>query len=215
MPDFSRRSSESELMDDPLRPDNEFADAYRELAIVNRRLGGIRAIEQFLPSGSGTSILDVGAGGCDLGEALSHSRVGAIVSLDMNPRGLQKASRTIPIVGDARRLPFMDNAFDVVMASLFFHHLTPADCVQVLREMWRTAKRLVIVNDLHRHRAAYVSIRILSELFSKSVMFRNDAGVSVLRAFRPNELLEVARQAGVPGRVHRCFPYRLVLVAHK
>jgi hypothetical protein len=73
----------------------------------------------------------------------------------------------------------------------------------------------VIVNDLHRNRVAHASIRILSALFSRSTMFRNDAAASVRRAFRPAELGAVAEKAGVPARVHRSFPYRLVLVATK
>jgi hypothetical protein len=80
--------------------------------------------------------------------------------------------------------------------------------------MWRMARRVVLVNDLHRHPIAYSSIRMLSA-FSKSIMFRHDAPVSVLRAFTANELLAMARRAGIPARVHRSFPYRLVLVARK
>jgi hypothetical protein len=46
-------------------------------------------------------------------------------------------------------------------------------------------------------------------------MFRHDGPVSVLRAFTARELLAIARRAGIPARVHRSFPYRLVLVANK
>jgi hypothetical protein len=81
--------------------------------------------------------------------------------------------------------------------------------------MWRVARRIVIVNDLHRNRVAHVSIRILSALFSRSTMFRNDSAVSVRRAFHPGELADVAKKAGIPARVYRSFPYRLVLVAIK
>jgi hypothetical protein len=81
--------------------------------------------------------------------------------------------------------------------------------------MWRVARRVVIVNDLHRNRVAHASIRILSALFSKSTMFRNDAAASVRRAFRPEELVAIAREANVPARVYRSFPYRLVVVAVK
>jgi ubiquinone/menaquinone biosynthesis C-methylase UbiE len=119
------------------------------------------------------------------------------------------------VVGDALALPFRDGTFDVVMASLFFHHLSDEDCVRVLAQMWRIAKRLVLVNDLHRHAVAYFSIRGLTAMFSKSPMVRHDGPVSVMRAFRPNELLSIAKRAGVPARVHRSFPYRLVLVAEK
>jgi hypothetical protein len=56
---------------------------------------------------------------------------------------------------------------------------------------------------------------ILSRLFSTSVMVRHDGPVSVLRAFRPQELRRIGRDSGVPGRVYRSFPYRLVFVGRK
>ena len=202
----------TELMDDLGRPDAEFADAYRELASVNRKLGGIRAIRRFLPSGDDLSILDVAAGGCDVGEALTEHRV---VSLDINSRGLRYARLTKPLVGDALKLPFRDSTFDVVMSSAFFHHLDWSECVSVLREMWRTTRGRVIVNDLHRHPLAYASIRLLVAAFSKSVMVKHDGPVSVLRAFKPEELARISREAGVRGGVYRSFPYRIVLVADK
>jgi len=202
-------------MDDLSRPDEEFEQAYHELEITNRRLGGIRAIERFLPKKSDLLMLDVAAGGCDVSEALLGRSAARIVVLDINPRGFRFARKSWPVAGDALELPFRDGTFDVVMASLFFHHLSNEACVRVLANMWRVSRRLVLVNDLHRHPLAYFSIRALSAAFSKSVMFQHDAGVSVLRAFRPHELLDVAKQAGVPARVHRSFPFRLVLVAEK
>jgi ubiquinone/menaquinone biosynthesis C-methylase UbiE len=119
------------------------------------------------------------------------------------------------LIGDALDLPFPDGSFDIAMASLFFHHLSNEDCVRVLAQMWRIARRRVIINDLHRHAIAYFSIRALTRLFSSSRMVRHDAPVSVRRSFRPAELLDIARRAGVPARVYRSFPYRLVLVADK
>jgi ubiquinone/menaquinone biosynthesis C-methylase UbiE len=112
-------------------------------------------------------------------------------------------------------LPFPERSFDVAMSSLFFHHLSNEHCVRVLAQMWRIARRRVIINDLHRHAVAYFSIRGLTRLFSRSPMVRHDAPVSVRRSFRPAELLAIAEQAGVPARVYRSFPYRLVLVADK
>ena len=215
LPDFSHRLDKQELMDDLSRPDEEFEQAYHELEITNRRLGGIRAIERFLPKKSDLLMLDVAAGGCDVSEALLGRSAARIVVLDINPRGFRFARKSWPVAGDALELPFREGTFDVVMASLFFHHLSNEACVRVLANMWRVSRRLVLVNDLHRHPLAYFSIRALSAAFSKSVMFQHDAGVSVLRAFRPGELLDVAKQAGVPARVHRSFPFRLVLVAEK
>src|SRR5262249_51431929 len=78
---FASRSPESEIMDDLTRPAREFDAAYRELEVINRRLGGIRAIERFLPRGDLT-MLDVGAGACDVSEALIQKRPAEIVVLD-------------------------------------------------------------------------------------------------------------------------------------
>src|SRR2546426_1116102 len=84
------RANLSEIMDDLSRPESEFDEAYRELEIINRRLGGIRAIERFLPN-SNLLMLDVAAGACDVSEALLGRRPARIVVLDVNPRGLRFA----------------------------------------------------------------------------------------------------------------------------
>jgi SAM-dependent methyltransferase len=216
MPDLSVRSNESEWMDDLSRPDEEFQEAYRELTAVNKWLGGIHAVDRFLPDKNQTiTILDVAAGGCDVGEALMKRRKCTVVSLDLNLRGLRFAVDTMPLAANAFQLPFADNSFDAVISSLFFHHLSNSECIRVLSEMWRTTRRLLIVNDLHRHRLAHLSIRVLSVLLSRSTMFRNDSAASVRRAFKPSELLDISRQAHVPGRIVRSFPFRLVLVAEK
>ena len=215
MPDFSSRAQISELMDDLSRPVEEFDQAYRELATINRKLGGIRAIERFLPEGGLKDILDVAAGGCDVGDALAIKTSSRVVSLDINAMGLRRTHHTLPVAGDATCLPFADGTFDAVICSLSFHHLTDSECVLVLREMWRTSRSWVLVNDLHRHQLAYLSIRILAGLFSQSVMVRHDGPASVRRAFQPSELQDIARRAGVPAKVHRSFPFRLVLVGRK
>jgi ubiquinone/menaquinone biosynthesis C-methylase UbiE len=212
---FESRADEAEIMDDLRQPQHEFDAAYRELEVINRWLGGVRAIKRFLPEGSNLLMLDVAAGACDVSEALLRRMPCRIAVLDLNARGLKLAKKSYPVIGDALDLPFREGTFDVVMASLFFHHLSNESCIRVLRQMWRIARRRVLVNDLHRHPVAYFSIRALTSVFSKSRMVRHDGPVSVRRAFRPLELLDIAKRAGVPARVHRSFPYRLVLVADK
>src|ERR1044071_5360730 len=98
MPDFRKRAGTPELMDDLSRPRREFDDAYRELARVNRWLGGIRAIERFLPAGN-LLILDVAAGACDVGDAVSVQGRRVVV-LDRNPEGLKRAKRSAPVTAD-------------------------------------------------------------------------------------------------------------------
>jgi ubiquinone/menaquinone biosynthesis C-methylase UbiE len=215
LPDFKHRAQLAEIMDDLTQPEEEFQAAYHELKVINEWLGGIRAIERFLPQRSNLLMLDVAAGGCDVSEALLERNPYRIIALDLNPRGLRLAQRAAPVAGDALKLPFRDATFDVVMASLFFHHLSDDDCVRVLAEMWRVCRGRVLVNDLHRHAVAYFSFDLLARLFSKSRMVRHDGPVSVRRALRPDELLGIAQRARVPARVYRSFPYRMVLVADR
>jgi ubiquinone/menaquinone biosynthesis C-methylase UbiE len=212
---FKHRAELTEIIDDLTQPEAEFQAAYHELKIINEWLGGIRAIERYLPQRSNLLMLDVAAGGCDVSEALLKRKSCRIVALDLNLRGLRLAQRAVPIAGDALKLPFADATFDVVMTSLFFHHLSNDDCVRVLGEMWRVCRGRVLVNDLHRHAVAYFSFDLLARLFSKSRMVRHDGPVSVRRALRPDELLAIAQRAGVPARVYRSFPYRMVLVADR
>lgn len=202
-------------MDDWTQPESEFVQAYRELAMINRYLGSIRAVRRFLPSLDGGLLLDVAAGACDVGDALARTGKWRVIGLDRNRCGLRLATHTVPVVADAFELPFDDGSFDLVTASLFFHHLSDDDCVRILQSMYRVARRRVIVNDLHRTHTAYTSIVWLTRFFSRSAMVRNDGPLSVRRAFRRAELLEIARRADIAARVYPSFPYRLVLVAEK
>ena len=215
MPDLGRRIDSPEMMDDPTHGSDEFLLAYRELRTINRYLGGVRAVRRFLPPPTDGLLLDVAAGACDVGDRLTETGPWRVVGLDSNSTGLSLAGGSIPVVGDAFNLPFGDNSFECVTASLFFHHLPEADCIRVLEGMFRVARRRVIVNDLHRAQIAYWSIFMLSRLFGSSAMVQNDGPLSVRRAFRPDELLAIARGAGLEGRVYRSFPYRLVLVVDK
>ena len=53
------------------------------------------------------------------------------------------------------------------------------------------------INDLHRHPVAYYSIKLLSLLFSKSYLVKNDAPLSVKRGFKRNEIIACLANAGI------------------
>ncbi len=73
-----------------------------------------------------------------------------------------------------------------------------------------------IINDLHRSRVAYISIFILTRMMTKNRLTRYDGPVSVMNAFTPQEMVEMARGANIRQfEVHRHFPYRIALVASK
>src|SRR5207244_3239381 len=94
---FAQRANEDEIMDDLSQPEHEFTAAYRELELINRWLGGVRAIKRFLPAGSNLLMLDVAAGACDVSEALLRNMQCRIVVLDLNGRGLKLATKSWPL----------------------------------------------------------------------------------------------------------------------
>jgi ubiquinone/menaquinone biosynthesis C-methylase UbiE len=94
----------------------------------------------------GERVLDVGCGtGTLLLKLASHVHEARLAGVDADPEMLRQAETKAAAAGIvmdltpawADALPFGDGAFDVVLSSLFFHHLQPSDKRQSLREIWR------------------------------------------------------------------------------
>lgn len=210
---FRTRNLEPEWMDDLSISDHRLETVLGEIDAVNRWLGGYRVSLGAFPQRPKLRVLDVACGGGDfLCAAIRWSeRLGIqleATGIDLNPAtigyarermkralGKEKLGQIHLDVGDACALPYPDHAFDVAHAGLFLHHLPDALLVNVLRELRRVAKH-VVVNDLHRHPAAWVAIRVVGALFRASPMFRADAPHSVLRGFTREELHHLVRAAG-------------------
>ena len=80
--------------------------------------------------------------------------------------------------------------------------------------MKRVIRRKIFIIDLHRHRGAYFSYKIFCAAFRISPLVREDGSLSILRAFKPNELENLAIKAGFENvSVKRIAPFRLVLEA--
>lgn len=232
-------------MDAGVGSEAEVADAYRQLERVNRRLGGYRAsldpLRALLAVGpaagpgarggsrGGLSLLDVAGGDGrfavrlveELGSPtvpvtawmLDRSRVSTTIAAGWRSSG----GRIVAVRGDALRLPFPDRAVDVVHTAAFLHHLGVDDARVALAEMCRVSRRLVLVNDLVRSWVAAGSIWALTRLLSGNRLISHDGPLSVMKAFRPQELISLARAggpaaAGFRWRLIRTFPYRMALV---
>jgi ubiquinone/menaquinone biosynthesis C-methylase UbiE len=225
-----RRSYEPELMDAPLTDPCETARAMRDLARVNRWLGGVRTLwgpmlDLVRRKGlTGFSMLDIGTGGADVpGSIVGMAAAAGIparaicVDLDAGTIGYAarhaSSSRLEFLRADAFALPFRNRALDFVTSSLMFHHFHESDAARLLAEMARVSRRAVIVNDLRRHLVPWTTIRLLVSC-AESGMVRHDGPLSVLRGWTMDELTAVASRAGLAGsaRIERRFPYRLVLV---
>jgi hypothetical protein len=53
------------------------------------------------------------------------------------------------------------------------------------------------INDIQRNYIAYYAIKLLTTLFSKSYLVKNDAPLSVARGFTRNEWKQLFAQAGI------------------
>ncbi|HZS49369.1 MAG TPA: methyltransferase domain-containing protein [Bryobacterales bacterium] len=213
----------TELLDAPDAPPREVERSLGDLRRMNRWLGGrsvlLGIVEREARRDGLTrfSLLDVGAGSGDQGAAVASRFPDArIVLCDRNCNHLPDArSGMLRLAAEAGRLPFSDGAFDFVCASLVLHHFRDPDVVILLRLFGRVARRAVLINDLERHWFPLAFIHVARPIFARSVLTRHDAPASVRQAFRPQELKNLALQAGFQNvEVRRHLPwFRLSLVA--
>lgn len=227
-----KRIYEEEMLDAGEGTDKDVAHSLSDLRRINRFLGGrkviLRALADCLHDGSPKelSLLDVGTGSADIPMAVSADcrRRGLqsfIAAVDISERNLRvsrarlNVSADINLVqADSMKLPFATRSFDFVTASLFLHHFRDEDVERLLADFGRIAKRAVIVNDLVRNLVPYYFTRVSGPLLAWSFLTRNDAPVSVLRGFTPDEMRNLASRAGLRNvQIRRSFPYRLSLVA--
>ncbi|MDD8016924.1 MAG: methyltransferase domain-containing protein [Bacteroidota bacterium] len=197
------RSVQKEIMDDVLINDERMDDALRELTVINKWLGGnatsrkgVKTMARKLAPREMISILDVGAGGSDVARALESLRRDVkITSLDLNLRACEYSCKIVPTVdvvnGTVHALPFKEGSFDVVHVSLFLHHFTDDELKDILPSLLRIARVGIVINDLRRTVISYIGIILLTRLFSKSAMVRNDGPLSVRRGFTRSELVRV------------------------
>jgi ubiquinone/menaquinone biosynthesis C-methylase UbiE len=220
---MERLTDAAELLDGPLDDPAALAANLRDLRRINRRLGGVglsaAAIEALAAHRGELSLLDVGTGGADIPLALieqarRRGRRLRVVGIDSRPEILAAAVRTNPAVvitdglqlhvGDGRALRYPDRSFDVVHASLVLHHLDPPDALAILTEMGRVARLGVVVNDLQRSRLGWLGAWLVGHLLTGNRLTRHDAPLSVRRAYRSNEMVDLLRSAGlIPVRTIR------------
>ena len=170
-------------------------------------------------------VLDVGTGAGDIPAVLQHWAAHrgialTVIALDQHHGVLQylhTAPATTPNVAyvqaDGLRLPFPPRTFDIVVCSTMLHHLDWEHGVALLRSMAAVARYGVVVNDLLRGWLHYYAARLLLALTGCHPVTRHDGAMSVLRAYRVQEVREMARQAALaPVRVSAALGYRFVLV---
>ncbi len=194
------RSIKKEIMDDPFICDERIDEALRELTMVGTWLGGkaaskegVQRILKHAPPKKTYTVLDVGAGGSDIVDALATVNADfQITSVDFNSRACEYSARRYPsltvVHASVFALPFQERTFDIVHASLFLHHFTESELLDLLPKLYAVSRYGIVINDLRRSLSAYLGILILTRMISRSAMVRNDAPLSVQRGFVRSEL---------------------------
>ncbi len=213
----AQRIIEPEILDHAGPEDTR--ECLRDLARLNRYFGGhsvLRGIlKEFAGPGDRFSLLDVGAASGDSGVAIREIYPRAeVVSLDRLFSHLDRAAYP-KLAADAFRLPFRPASFDFVFSSLFLHHFSNDEIVQLLDGFRRVARRAVLAIDLDRGPFAFRFLPATRWLFGWNGVFVHDGKISVQAALKQPELLQLARRAALGDarvRIHRPWS-RLSLVA--
>lgn len=169
-------------------------------------------------------VLDVACGGGDNSIALAErcQREGLAVQVDgcdLSQQAVTNACRHAAgkplqatfFQADALRDPLPQD-YDVVVCSLFLHHLDDSAAVELLRRLGQSCRQLVLVNDLIRSPLGYGLAWAGCRLLSRSPIVHFDGPVSVQGAFRMDEALDLAIRAGLGGAsIRRSWPERFLL----
>lgn len=225
------RIHEPELMDDPSLNERTHLDALVGLERLNfwsfsaaALWSPLRHIAQSVARP--LRILDIAAGGGDVTICLWRCarKFGMplrVDGCDCSQRAVDYASRKASDSGaDVRffRLDALTDEFpeqyDVLMNSLFMHHLDDHQAVTLLARMLSAAQVGILINDLERSRINLLLVTLATRVLTSSPVVHNDGPASVRAAFTIDEMKTLASRAGLKNcTVGRRWPCRLLLTA--
>ncbi|HVG22895.1 MAG TPA: class I SAM-dependent methyltransferase [Thermoanaerobaculia bacterium] len=211
----SRVESE-EILDEQSASREEMERSLRDLRLINRFAGGIGMYQRMVKTFAPRSIVDIGAGTCDQLESIDAAlRIG----LDFNLAHLaflRGGSRVHRVVGDAHRLPFRDGAVDLVTSSHFFHHFSPAENRDILRESLRVVRKGVAMTDTRRHYLPLLFMQLLGMLHLIGRVTALDGPASVRQGYTLSEAREIASSIGAAKwDLLRRWPFRWAILLWK
>lgn len=210
------RVTSDELLDAPDAPRADVERSLRDLRRFNRWAGGRRIYRSLVRRFEPRSVLDIGAGTCELVETVpAQLRIGLDFKID-HLLYLREQSAVRRVVGDALRLPFRDGAVDAVTSNHFFHHFSAEENESILAEALRVARKGVAFNDTRRHYVPLAFTLLLAKLHLVGRITRNDAPASVRQGYTLGEARAIAARVPAARRaVVRKFPYRFGILLWK
>jgi 2-polyprenyl-3-methyl-5-hydroxy-6-metoxy-1,4-benzoquinol methylase len=108
----------------------------------------------------------------------------------------------------------LPTGFDVVICTLFLHHLALAEAQKLLVNM-RAAAPLVVISDLRRCSVGYAIAQAACRMLTRSPIVHYDGPQSVASAFSLAEMRNLCQAAGLANAIVRpVWPWR-ILVIHR
>ena len=219
MTDFSKRSTQPEWMDDPSVSFDDFRSCLAELARVNvwtlAHRPTLRFLDRLFPPSRRLArpveIIDIG---CGYGDLLRQIAAWArrrdievsLTGVDLNPWSRAAAMEvTDPSLGITfiTKDAFLLNpprGVDVVVSSLFTHHLTNERIIEFIQWMEEHARLGWFINDLHRHPFPHQVFGWIAELAALHPFVRHDGPVSNRSRLRDGGLGAIAGWSGYRTR---------------
>lgn len=207
---LEERSLQKELLDAEDIPTADLFQNLRELDRINTLLGGyditFSALKKVIQPEKTYVLIDIGCGGGDTLKRIqqwqSRNKLKLeLIGIDLKPVCIEyatqhKARPDIQFICDDYRNMFQHVAqIDLIHACLFCHHLDERQLIELV-QFAMDKNAVLIINDLERNWFAYWSIKILTALFSKSYLVKNDAPLSVARGFVKKEWIDLINKAG-------------------
>lgn len=208
---FKERSTQDEMMDNPLIEERVLQAVYDDINLVNDFLGGhrvtLKALDRlFKDLGKKEyTILDVGCGdGAMLRTIAGYFRKKEfdldLTGMDVSEQALaiarkqSKEFRNIKFIrADLNRMPTDHAPYDVVICSLTLHHFDDEQIPLILNDLSNIAQSAIVINDLQRSKLAYYLFKGFSTIFMKTDIAKRDGLVSIKSGFCRNELKDFSR----------------------
>jgi SAM-dependent methyltransferase len=222
MPDLSNRSYQKEILDGDDSPFEDIKQNMRELDVINTWFGGhqitIKGFQHFIsrvshPPAFGVAhpqtlhICEIGCGGGDnlrvIQQFCKKKSINIkLIGIDINPHCIayaqsRKENEGIEFICSDYSTADFTQKPDIIFSSLFCHHFNEDELQFQFMWMKNNSTLGFFVNDLHRYPLAYYSIKLLTSLFSKSYLVKNDAPLSVARGFKREELIQLCNRSSI------------------
>ncbi|MBQ4802216.1 methyltransferase domain-containing protein [Aquimarina sp. MMG015] len=213
---FTNRSNEAELMDDPQVNEKDLAVALRDISRVNKLLGGnsitINSVLNKIKSKDNKSewiITDLGCGDGQMLRQLAdvfrkRGIKAKLIGIDNNDKCLLHAENlSKPYTeisyknADILTLTKENFSCDIIICTLTLHHFTDEEIKKVLKKSLELVSESLIINDIHRNTWSYYLFKIFSYFFIKGYIAKNDGLVSIKRGFKRKELVSFAKDLGL------------------